>query len=253
MPVSLAATAKTIHRGMVGTVTRHTRNGTLPWLITIPDPAIVTSNPKNLENRDEKRLCPREGHEKAPRRKHRPRRKITDAEQIGAGLKRNDVEGLHMETDATVDSSITSSSRVNKMLTTRCHYSSVQFDSPELACAGIVGRDPFNQNSNRSDREKWPTSKGGPVFTKLFRLDQIDPLSFGQKFPEILVEWIAPLLSSALGRRLLEFLIADSDFAFAFGLPGRLVRCSNSHMLANFLKALDDVGHPYLSVKLLFS
>ena len=158
-----------------------------------------------------------------------------------------------METDATVDSSITSSSRVNKRLTTRCHYSSVQFDSPELPCAGIVGRDPFNQNSNRSDREKWSTSKGGPVFTKLFPLDQTDPLSFGPKFPQILVEWIAPLLSSALGRRLLEFLIAYSDFAFAFALPGRLVRCSNSHMLANFLKALDDVGHPYLRVKMLFS
>ena len=26
------------------------------------------------------------------------------------------------------------------------------------------GRDPFNQNSSRFDREKWSTSKGGPVF-----------------------------------------------------------------------------------------
>ena len=34
------------------------------------------------------------------------------------------------------------------------------------------GRDPFNQNSNRSDREKRTTSKGGPVFPKLFRLDR---------------------------------------------------------------------------------
>ena len=55
-----------------------------------------------------------------------------------------------------------------------------------------VGRDPFNQNSNRSDREKRTTSKGGPVFSKLFRLDRTDPLSFGPKFPESLVEWIAP-------------------------------------------------------------
>ena len=54
------------------------------------------------------------------------------------------------------------------------------------------GRDPFNQNSNRSDREKSSTSKGGPVFSKLFRFDRTDPLSFGPKFPEILVEWIAP-------------------------------------------------------------
>ena len=58
-----------------------------------------------------------------------------------------------------------------------------------------LGRDPFNQNSDRSDREKRTTSKGGPVFSKLFRLDRTDPLSFGPKFPEILVEWIAPLVS----------------------------------------------------------
>ena len=56
----------------------------------------------------------------------------------------------------------------------------------------ICGRDPFNQNSNRSDWEKRTTSKGGPVFSKLFRLDRTDPLSFGPKFPESLVEWIAP-------------------------------------------------------------
>ena len=54
------------------------------------------------------------------------------------------------------------------------------------------GRDPFNQNSDRSDREKKTTSKGGPVFSKLFRLDRTDPLSFGPKFLEIVVEWIAP-------------------------------------------------------------
>ena len=53
-------------------------------------------------------------------------------------------------------------------------------------------RDPFNQHSDRSDREKRTTSKGGPVFSKLLRLDRTDPLSFGPKFPEILVEWIAP-------------------------------------------------------------
>ena len=58
-----------------------------------------------------------------------------------------------------------------------------------------VGRDPFNQHSDPSDREKRTTSKGGPVFSKLFRLDRTDPLSFGPKFPEILVEWIAPAIS----------------------------------------------------------
>ena len=66
---------------------------------------------------------------------------------------------------------------------------------PPIFCISI-GRDPFNQNSNRSDREKRTTSKGGPVFSKLFRLDRTDPLSFGPKFPEILVEWIAPIVSS---------------------------------------------------------
>ena len=30
---------------------------------------------------------------------------------------------------------------------------------------------------------------------KLFRLDRTDPLSFGPKFPETLVEWIAPRIS----------------------------------------------------------
>ena len=160
------------------------------------DPAVVTSNPRYLENQDGTGLCPSEEHVKAPRRKYCPRRKITDVEQIGAGIKRNDLEGLHMETDATVDNSITSSSRVNERLTTP-FYSSVHFDSPELPCADI-------------------------------------------------------LLSSTLRRRFLEFLMADSDFTIAPGLPGRLVRCSNSHMLANFLKASDYVGHPYL-VKLLFS
>ena len=34
--------------------------------------------------------------------------------------------------------------------------------------------------------------KRGPVFSKLFQLDRMDPLSFGPKFPEITVEWIVP-------------------------------------------------------------
>ena len=32
----------------------------------------------------------------------------------------------------------------------------------------VSGGDPFNQNSNRSDREKWSTSKGGPVVFETF-------------------------------------------------------------------------------------
>ena len=66
----------------------------------------------------------------------------------------------------------------------------------KISPKSYLGRDPFNQNSNRSDRENWSTSKGGPVFSKLFRFDRTDPLSFGPKFPEILVEWIAPLDNS---------------------------------------------------------
>ena len=37
-----------------------------------------------------------------------------------------------------------------------------------------------------------PPQKVDPFFSKLFRLDRTDPLSFGPKFLEILVEWIAP-------------------------------------------------------------
>ena len=52
---------------------------------------------------------------------------------------------------------------------------------------------------NRADRtglteKKRSTSKGGPLFSKLFRLDRTDPLSFRPKFPDILVEWIAPMV-----------------------------------------------------------
>ena len=43
------------------------------------------------------------------------------------------------------------------------------------------GSDPFKQNSDRSDRKKWSSSKGGPIFSKLFR-----------NFRKFLVEWIAP-------------------------------------------------------------
>ena len=58
-----------------------------------------------------------------------------------------------------------------------------------------MGCDPFIFRSDRSDQEKRSISKGGLVFSKLFRLDRTDPLSFGPKFPEILVKWIAPKVS----------------------------------------------------------
>ena len=46
-------------------------------------------------------------------------------------------------------------------------------------------------------------------FSKLFRLDRTDPLSFGPKFPEILVEWIAPV--SGVGRKWKRSDSSDSD------------------------------------------
>ena len=44
-----------------------------------------------------------------------------------------------------------------------------------------------------------PTEKSGPprgpIFSNVFRLDRTGPFSFRPKFPEILVEWIAPMVS----------------------------------------------------------
>ena len=52
---------------------------------------------------------------------------------------------------------------------------------------------------DRSDWETWSTlKKGGPLFFKLLCLDGTDPLSFGPKFPEILVEWIAHNVSNII-------------------------------------------------------
>ena len=36
--------------------------------------------------------------------------------------------------------------------------------------------------SDQLDWEMWSTSKGGPVFSKLFQLDQTDPLSLDRNF-----------------------------------------------------------------------
>ena len=62
---------------------------------------------------------------------------------------------------------------------------------------GGFGRDPFNQNFRPVRPGKAVRLKRtGPVFSKLFRLDRTDPLSFGPKFPEFLVEWIAAFAPS---------------------------------------------------------
>ena len=56
---------------------------------------------------------------------------------------------------------------------------------------------PDNRDNIGTKIQTCPTAKRGPPqkvdqFFRNFRLDQTDPLSFGPKFPEILVEWIVP-------------------------------------------------------------
>ena len=50
-----------------------------------------------------------------------------------------------------------------------------------------------------------PTGKSGPPqkVDQFFWLDRTDPLSFGPKFPEILVEWIAPIAPNVSSSSLL--------------------------------------------------
>ena len=68
-----------------------------------------------------------------------------------------------------------------------------------------MGRNPFTKISNRSDREKWSTSKGGPVFSKLFRLDRTDPLSFGPKFTKFWLNGLRPWLPHHVNVVILEW------------------------------------------------
>jgi len=64
-------------------------------------------------------------------------------------------------------------------------------ESNEQQGIGIVEKVEWNGQfrSDRSNRKKWSISKGGPDFSKLFRLDRAYPFSFRPKFPEIFVEW----------------------------------------------------------------
>ena len=66
---------------------------------------------------------------------------------------------------------------------------------------GIENRSEWSNETVHFDRtgpteKRGQTSKSGPLFSKLFRLARTDPLSFRPKFPEILVEWIAPTMWS---------------------------------------------------------
>ena len=93
-------------------------------------------------------------------------------------------------------------------------------------------RDPFNQNFARSDREKRSTSKGGPVFSKLFRLDRTDSLSFGPKFwsngsrpvRPLMIWWALP----ARNQHLLKFSLTENRFC-------RHIRLSLSRELSTHL------------------
>ena len=60
--------------------------------------------------------------------------------------------------------------------------------------------------------------KGGPIFSKLVRLERTDPLSFGPKFPEILVEWIAPIVPRAQGLFTPFFTFLRAIFSRPFSL-----------------------------------
>ena len=105
-----------------------------------------------------------------------------------------------------------------------------------------VGGDPFNQHSDRSDREKWSTSKCRPVFSKLFWLDRTDPLSFGPKFPEILVEWIAPVQSHSWHVKVLDFAPWRGWYVREFELSdstliSRIIKIAHAHNL--HVKMLD--------------
>ena len=56
-----------------------------------------------------------------------------------------------------------------------------------------LGRDPFNQNSDRSDRENRTTSKRWTSFFETFPVGPNRSIEFWTKISGNLVEWIAPL------------------------------------------------------------
>ena len=78
----------------------------------------------------------------------------------------------------------------------------------------------WSNGTDQSNWEKWSTSKGGPIFLKLFQLNWTDPFSFRPKFPEILFEWIAPQSPSKVFRFLLSVCF---DWKDIWNAPLRLV------------------------------
>ena len=70
---------------------------------------------------------------------------------------------------------------------------------------------PFR--SDRSNREKRSTSKGGPLFSKLFRLDLTDPFSFRPKLACV----AGGMRERASGGRAAIFLSGEAREEFASG------------------------------------
>ena len=70
-----------------------------------------------------------------------------------------------------------------------------EFSSADTTAQAQNGRDPVNQNFRPIRPGKVVHLKRSTSFIETFPVGpNSDPLSFGPKFPEILVEWIAPIV-----------------------------------------------------------
>ena len=86
-----------------------------------------------------------------------------------------------------------------------------------------------------------PTGKSGPPqnvdqFFRNFSGFRTDPLSFAPKFPEILVEWIAPVQSHSWHVKVLDFASFRSWYVREFelshsNLVSRVIKISHAHNL----------------------
>ena len=108
----------------------------------------------------------------------------------------------------------------------------------------------FNQTG--PTREKRSTSKGGPLFSKLFWLDLTDPFSFRPKFLEILVEWIGPLIS-----RFFWAFFQNLQICMWWGLEGLVShihrkRKTTLFSLWTWLMAWIAIGSPHICLEYKF-
>ena len=94
--------------------------------------------------------------------------------------------------------------------------------------------------SDQSNRENWFTSKGGPIFSKLFRLHRSDPFSFRPKFPDILAEWITLMFcrlqvaGCRLKNRLLS--LSESTYCTSVSLLYQLLGCLRLAFTMGFIR-----------------